>query len=169
MKMAATVTATASAAPTMSARRPGNTPRRRARSSSREGGVGSSATSGRGADFIIEATGNPDALGESLGLLSTEGVAIIASWYGTKQVTLPLGAEFHRRRLEIRSSQVSTIGRRAAGWDRDRRRAEAQALLAELPLSSLASHTFPFERAPEAYAALDRGDDGVVHVALAYS
>jgi 2-desacetyl-2-hydroxyethyl bacteriochlorophyllide A dehydrogenase len=127
------------------------------------------ATGGRGADFVIEASGNPEALGEVLGLLSTEGVAIVASWYGTKQVTLPLGAEFHRRRLEIRSSQVSTIGRRAAGWDRQRRRAEAQALLAELPLSSLASHTFPFERAPEAYAALDRGDDGVVHVALAYS
>jgi 2-desacetyl-2-hydroxyethyl bacteriochlorophyllide A dehydrogenase len=127
------------------------------------------ATGGRGADFIVEATGNPDVLGESLGLLSAEGVAIVASWYGTKQVTLPLGAEFHRRRLEIRSSQVSTIGHRAAGWDRQRRRAEAQALLAELPLSSLASHTFPFERAPEAYAALDRGDDGVVHVALAYS
>jgi 2-desacetyl-2-hydroxyethyl bacteriochlorophyllide A dehydrogenase len=127
------------------------------------------ATGGRGADFIVEATGNPDALGAVLGLLSTEGVAIVASWYGTKQVTLPLGAEFHRRRLEIRSSQVSTIGRRAAGWDRQRRRGEAQALLAELPLSFLASHTFPFERAPEAYATLDRGDEGVVHVALAYS
>jgi 2-desacetyl-2-hydroxyethyl bacteriochlorophyllide A dehydrogenase len=127
------------------------------------------ATGGRGADFIVEATGNPDALGEVLGLLTTEGVAIVASWYGTKRVTLPLGAEFHRRRLEIRSSQVSTIGRRAAGWDRRRRRAAAQALLAELPLSFLASHTFPFERAPEAYATLDRGDEGVVHVALAYS
>jgi 2-desacetyl-2-hydroxyethyl bacteriochlorophyllide A dehydrogenase len=126
-------------------------------------------TRGRGADFIVEATGNPDALGESLGLLATEGVAIVASWYGTKQVTLPLGAEFHRRRLEIRSSQVSTIGRRAAGWDRQRRRAEAQDLLADLPLSFLASHTFPFERAPEAYATLDRGDEGVVHVALTYS
>jgi 2-desacetyl-2-hydroxyethyl bacteriochlorophyllide A dehydrogenase len=132
-------------------------------------GAVSAATGGRGADFVIEATGSPDALGDSLGLLATEGVAIVASWYGTKQVTLPLGAEFHRRRLEIRSSQVSTIGRRAAGWDRQRRRVEAQALLAELPLSFLASHTFPFERAPEAYAALDRGDDGVVHVALAYS
>jgi 2-desacetyl-2-hydroxyethyl bacteriochlorophyllide A dehydrogenase len=127
------------------------------------------ATGGRGADFVIEASGNPEVLGEVLGLLTTEGVAIVASWYGTKQVTLPLGAEFHRRRLEIRSSQVSTIGRRAAGWDRQRRRVEARSLLAELPLSFLASHTFPFERAPEAYATLDRGDEGVVHVALAYS
>jgi 2-desacetyl-2-hydroxyethyl bacteriochlorophyllide A dehydrogenase len=127
------------------------------------------ATRGRGADVIVEATGNPEALGESLGLLSVEGVAIVASWYGTKPVTLPLGAEFHRRRLEIRSSQVSTIGGRAVRWDRRRRLQTTQALLAELPLSLLASHTFPFERAQEAYAALDRGDDGVVHVALAYT
>ncbi len=127
------------------------------------------ATRGRGADYIVEATGNPEALGESLGLLSTEGVAIVASWYGTKPVTLPLGTDFHRKRLEIRSSQVSTIGGRAARWDRLRRLETTLALLAELPLSALASHTFPFERAPEAYAALDRGDEGVVHVALEYS
>jgi hypothetical protein len=36
-------------------------------------------------------------------------------------------------------------------------------------LSFLSSHTFPLERAAEAYAAIDRGDDGVVHIALAYS
>ncbi|HEV3478991.1 MAG TPA: zinc-binding alcohol dehydrogenase [Gaiellaceae bacterium] len=126
------------------------------------------ATRGRGADYIVEATGNPEALGTSLGLLATEGVAIVASWYGAKPVTLPLGADFHRRRLEVRSSQVSTIGGRAVRWNRQRRLEEAQALLAELPLSALASHTFPLERVREAYAALDRGDDGVVHVALAY-
>jgi 2-desacetyl-2-hydroxyethyl bacteriochlorophyllide A dehydrogenase len=127
------------------------------------------ATRGRGVDFVVEATGNPDALGQSLGLLSMEGVAIVVSWYGTKPVTLPLGGDFHRRRLEIRSSQVSTIGHRAARWDRRRRLETTQALLSELPLSLLASHTFPLERAPEAYAAIDRADDGVLHVALAYS
>jgi 2-desacetyl-2-hydroxyethyl bacteriochlorophyllide A dehydrogenase len=133
------------------------------------GGAVGAATRGGGADFVVEATGNPEALGESLALLSTEGVAIVASWYGLKPVTLPLGADFHRRRLEIRSSQVSTIGRRAVRWDRRRRLEATQGLLAELPLADLASHTFPFERAPEAYAAVDRGDVGVVHVALAHS
>jgi 2-desacetyl-2-hydroxyethyl bacteriochlorophyllide A dehydrogenase len=127
------------------------------------------ATGERGADVLIEATGNPDALGESLGLLAPEGVAIVASWYGAKPVTLPLGAEFHRRRLEIRSSQVSTIGGRAMRWDRHRRLETTRALLPDLPLALLSSHTFQFERAREAYAALDRADDGVVHVALSYS
>jgi 2-desacetyl-2-hydroxyethyl bacteriochlorophyllide A dehydrogenase len=127
------------------------------------------ATDKRGADVLVEATGDPDALGESLGVLSPEGVAIVASWYGAKPVTLPLGAEFHRRRLEIRSSQVSTVGGRAVRWDRRRRLETTRALLTELPLSLLSSHTFPFEGARDAYAALDRADDGIVHVALSYS
>ncbi len=127
------------------------------------------ASRGRGADVLVEATGNPGVLGESLGLLAPEGVALVASWYGAKPVTLPLGGDFHRRRLEIRSSQVSTLGSRAGRWDRRRRLETARALLDELPVSLLASHTFPFERAPEAYAALDREDDGLLHVALAYS
>jgi 2-desacetyl-2-hydroxyethyl bacteriochlorophyllide A dehydrogenase len=126
------------------------------------------ATGERGADVIVEATGNPYALGESLGLLAMEGVAIVASWYGAKPVTLPLGADFHRRRLELRSSQVSTVGGRAVRWDRRRRIETTRVLLEELPLSVLASHTFPLERVRDAYAALDREDD-VVHAALSYS
>jgi 2-desacetyl-2-hydroxyethyl bacteriochlorophyllide A dehydrogenase len=127
------------------------------------------ATGGRGADFVIDVAGSPEALAASLAHLATEGVAIVASWYGAKPVSLPLGGDFHRRRLELRSSQVSTIGGRAVRWDRRRRLEATLTLLEELPLSALASHTFAFERAPEAYAAIDRGDDGLVHVALAYS
>jgi len=126
-------------------------------------------SSGRGADLVVEATGNPTVLAESLALLGTEGVALVASWYGTKPVTLPLGGDFHRRRLELRSSQVSALGSRAGRWDRKRRLETTKRLLDELPLSELASHTFPFEHAAEAYAALDRADDGLVHVALAYA
>lgn len=127
------------------------------------------ATRGRGADVLVEATGSPDALGPALALLAHEGVAVVASWYGSKPVTLPLGHEFHRRRLELRSSQVSTIGSRAGRWDRTRRLETTRELLSVLPLSTLSSHTFPFERAPEAYAAVDRADPELVHAALAYS
>jgi 2-desacetyl-2-hydroxyethyl bacteriochlorophyllide A dehydrogenase len=127
------------------------------------------ASSGRGADVLVEATGNPDVLSESLGLLAREGVALVASWYGAKPVTLPLGGDFHRRRLELRSTQVSTLGHRAGRWDRQRRLELTRDLLGVLPVSALATHTLPFERASEAYAALDRADDGLVHVALAYA
>jgi 2-desacetyl-2-hydroxyethyl bacteriochlorophyllide A dehydrogenase len=126
-------------------------------------------TRGRGSDLVVEASGSPDALREALSLLAHEGTALVCSWYGTKMVALPLGAEFHRRRLTIRSSQVSTIPARLAGrWDRERRRAAARALLEELPLDALATHEFPFEGAAEAYAAVARPEPGLIHATLRY-
>jgi hypothetical protein len=42
------------------------------------------------------------------------------------------------------------------------------AVCRELPLSALATHAFPFERAAEAHACADRKDDGLIHAALRY-
>ena len=127
------------------------------------------ATGGRGVSLLVEATGSPAVLAESLRLLAHEGTALVCSWYGTKTVPLPLGREFHRRRLVIRSSQVSTIPSGLAGrWDRRRRLEAARELLSELPLSALTTHEFPFEKAADAYAALARGEPGLLHAALRY-
>jgi 2-desacetyl-2-hydroxyethyl bacteriochlorophyllide A dehydrogenase len=126
-------------------------------------------TRGRGADLVVEASGNPQALASSLGLLAHEGTVLVCSWYGTKPASLPLGAAFHRRRLALRSSQVSTLpAAMTARWDRGRRAEVAWGLARELPLAVLASHDFPFERAADAYARLDRKQDGVIHAALHY-
>jgi 2-desacetyl-2-hydroxyethyl bacteriochlorophyllide A dehydrogenase len=126
-------------------------------------------TEGHGIPLLIEASGNPDALADSLHLLAPEGTALVCSWYGTRTSALPLGAEFHRRRLVIRSTQVSTIPSHLAGrWDRDRRRQAARRLLEELPLDLLPTREFPFERAADAYAALAAGDPDLVHAVLRY-
>jgi len=126
-------------------------------------------TSGAGVPLVVDASGSPSALPAALELLAHEGEALVCSWYGTKEVRLPLGGAFHRRRLQIRSTQVSTIPSRLAGWwDLPRRRRAATRLMTELPLKLLATHEVPFERAPSAFAALDRGDDGVMHVALRF-
>lgn len=128
------------------------------------------ATGGRGARMLVEASGNPSALVDALPLLAHEGVALVVSWYGTKPVSLPLGAEFHRRRLQLRSSQVSTIpSGLAARWDVSRRRDEAVALLGRLPVELLATHDFEFERAADAYDALDRGLPELIHATLRYA
>jgi threonine dehydrogenase-like Zn-dependent dehydrogenase len=123
----------------------------------------------RGVPLVVELSGSPAALGPALDLLAHEGTALVGSWYGRRPVELPLGGAFHRRRLTIRSSQVSTIPAALAGrWDVGRRRHEAVALLGELPLAALATTEFAFEDAAAAYAALDEGAPGVVHVALRY-
>jgi 2-desacetyl-2-hydroxyethyl bacteriochlorophyllide A dehydrogenase len=124
---------------------------------------------GRGADLVVDASGNPRALASSLGLLAHEGTVLVCSWYGTKPVPLPLGADFHRRRLALRSTQVSTLpAALTARWDRRRRTELAWSLARELPLSVLATHEFPLERAAEAYACADRKDGGLIHAALLY-
>jgi threonine dehydrogenase-like Zn-dependent dehydrogenase len=124
---------------------------------------------GAGVPLVVEASGSPDAIPLGLDLLAPEGEVLVASWYGSKEVPLPLGGAFHRRRLRIRSTQVSTIpSALAARWDVARRRRTAAGLMAELPLKLLASHDVPFERAAEAYAALDRGEPCVLHVGLRY-
>ena len=126
-------------------------------------------TGGRGADLVVEASGNPQALASSLGWLAHEGTVLVCSWYGTRPASLPLGAAFHRRRLALRSTQVSTLpAALTARWDRGRRAALAWRLARELPLRAVATHEFPFERAAEAYARVDRKEDGLIHATLRY-
>jgi threonine dehydrogenase-like Zn-dependent dehydrogenase len=120
--------------------------------------------------LVVEASGNPRALTDALELLAHEGTAVVASWYGTKPVTLPLGGAFHRRRLTLRSTQVSTIPTALRDrWSIERRRAVSVELLRSLPLRGLATHTFSINEAANAFAALDGGDAGLIHAALGYS
>ncbi len=119
--------------------------------------------------LVIDASGNPDAPATALDMLSHEGTLLIASWFGTKPVVLPLGGAFHRRRLNIRSTQVSTVPARLSGtWTRSRRRREAVELLAELPLTQLCTHVFAFSHAAEAFRAVDEGQPGLMHAVLDY-
>lgn len=119
--------------------------------------------------LAIECSGNPAALACLLDALAHEGTALVASWYGTKPVMLPLGGSFHRRRLTIRSTQVSTIPAAMSGrWTHRRRMAHALDLARSLPLSDLATDTLPFDEAAEGYRRLDSGDPRVMHVAFGY-
>jgi threonine dehydrogenase-like Zn-dependent dehydrogenase len=119
--------------------------------------------------LVIDASGNPDAPAMALNMLAHEGTLLVASWFGTKPVVLPLGGAFHRRRLIIRSTQVSTIPARLSGtWTRSRRRREAVGLLNELPLAQLCTHVFPFGQAAEAFRAVDQGKPGLMHAVLDY-
>jgi 2-desacetyl-2-hydroxyethyl bacteriochlorophyllide A dehydrogenase len=127
------------------------------------------ATGGRGVSRVIEVSGRPEALTQGLQTLAHEGLLVAGSWYGDKSLSVHLGTHFHRRRLTIRSSQVSTIPRRLQDrWSIPQRRAVALSLLKELPVDRLATHTFPFEDAPDIYQAVERGVEDVIHVALRY-
>jgi threonine dehydrogenase-like Zn-dependent dehydrogenase len=119
--------------------------------------------------LVIDASGNPDAPAMALSMLAHEGSLLIASWFGTKPVVLPLGGAFHRRRLSIRSTQVSTLPARLSGtWTLSRRRRETAELLTELPLAELCTHVFAFGQAADAFRAVDEGIPGLMHAVLDY-
>ena len=119
--------------------------------------------------LVIDASGNTEAPARALDILAHEGTLLIASWFGSKPVQLPLGGVFHRRRLTIRSTQVSTIpARMSATWTVARRRAETAALLPELPLGELCTHVFPFTNAADAFRAVDENAPGLMHAVLDY-
>jgi hypothetical protein len=93
----------------------------------------------------------------------------VASWYGTKPVTLTLGGHFHRGRVRLRSSQVGRLAPELGGrWDHARRLAAAVALLPALRLAPLVTYRLPFARAPELYPRLDEHPDEVVQALFTY-
>jgi NADPH:quinone reductase-like Zn-dependent oxidoreductase len=71
-------------------------------------------------DLVIHASATSAGLTRSLELLAYEGTVVELSWYGDKQVSVPLGEFFHSRRLTVRGSQVGGIvpGRRRTYADR---------------------------------------------------
>ena len=126
-------------------------------------------TGGRGVDVAIEASGSPAALQSCVDTAAFGGTVVVASWYGSREVRVTLGGAFHRRRLRLVSSQVSTLDAALSPrWSRDRRTDVVRELLAELPLDGLISHRIPFTAAASAYELLERSPEECLQVVLDY-
>ena len=113
------------------------------------------------ADLVIHASGSPTGLALGLRLAGFEAAVLELSWYGTREVPLPLGESFHRRRLTLRSSQVGSIATaQRARWDHRRRLGLALSLLADPALDLLITGEDAFDDLPEvqAHLAQDPGD-----------
>ncbi len=124
-------------------------------------------TGGRGPDAAVNCSGSEAGLQLGLDTLCFEGTLVEASWYGSRRVSLELGAAFHRRRLRLVASQVSRVAA-ALGprWDKRRRLELALALLPALDPSGWITHRFKLERAQEAFELLDRHPEQVLQVVL---
>ena len=126
-------------------------------------------TGGRGADVVVETSGSGAALQSAIDIVATEGMVVVASWYGTKPVTLALGGHFHRGRVRLRSSQVGRSNPELAPrWDNARRMDTVLSLLGRLELGQLITHRIPFESASEAYTLLDERPGEALQVIFTY-
>lgn len=124
---------------------------------------------GSRADLSYEVSGNPDALDDAIATTGYDGRVIVGSWYGTRESTLALGGRFHRDRIAVRSSQVSTIEPTHRGrWDRSRRHDVAWEWLRRLDVESLLTHEFPLEDAADAYRLLEQRPEETLQVLLTY-
>lgn len=84
------------------------------------------------ADRVVHTSATQAGLNHALTLVATNGVILEMSWFGKTPVSLPLGQDFHARRLTLRSSQVGQVPpHRASQWTTDRRLNLALSLLAE--------------------------------------
>jgi threonine dehydrogenase-like Zn-dependent dehydrogenase len=114
------------------------------------------ATGGR--DLVVHASATAAGLQQSLGLLRDEGTVLELSWFGDREVALPLGGAFHSRRLTVRASQVGVVApaRRGSRTTRDRLEL-ALDVLRDPAFDALLTGSSAFEDLPEVMARLVDG------------
>jgi threonine dehydrogenase-like Zn-dependent dehydrogenase len=126
-------------------------------------------TDNRGADTVIEVSGAAPALHEAIRTAGYNGTVIAISWYGDTFESLSLSGEFHHNRTRVISSQVAGISPELGPlWSIERRKTLATALLTDLDLEPLLTHTFSIERAAEAYALVNAQPPDLVQCLLSY-
>lgn len=120
-------------------------------------------------DLTFELTGSPSALDDAIALTSFSGRIVIGSWYGEKRAPIDLGSAFHRSRIKLISSQVSTIAPELSGrWDKQRRFGVAWDALGRIQPQKWITHRFPIEEAHKAYQLLDENPQETIQVVFDY-
>ena len=130
----------------------------------------SSAYRQRKFDLTFELSGNPAALNDALALTAFSGRIVIGSWYGEKLAEIDLGGAFHRSRIKLISSQVSTIAPELSGrWDKARRFEVAWQALERIKPEKWITHRFSIDQAEKAYRLLDENPQETIQILVTYS
>lgn len=125
----------------------------------------SSAVDANDFDLAFELTGQPAALNEAIARTGFAGRIVIGSWYGSKRCNIELGGTFHRSRIRLLSSQVSTLQPEHSGrWSHQRRISTAWSMLEHTDVAALITHIVPIEQAAYAYDLLDNQAEGVIQI-----
>jgi 2-desacetyl-2-hydroxyethyl bacteriochlorophyllide A dehydrogenase len=120
-------------------------------------------------DLTFELSGSPSALNDAVALTTFSGRIIVGSWYGEKQAPIDLGRTFHRSRIKLISSQVSTIAPELSGrWDKARRFRVAWEALKRIQPQKWITQRFPIEAADKAYKLLDENPQETIQVLFDY-
>lgn len=120
-------------------------------------------------DATFELSGSPAALNSAIEHTAYSGRIIIGSWYGKKSAAIDLGGTFHRSRIRLVSSQVSTISPELSGrWDKERRFSLAWKALEWVQPEKWITHHMRLEEAGKAYQLLSQHPGQALQVAFEY-
>ncbi|HUE99302.1 MAG TPA: hypothetical protein VMN99_08595 [Anaerolineales bacterium] len=123
----------------------------------------------QGADLAFELSGNPDGLNDAVALTMFSGRIVIGSWYGEKPAPIDLGGKFHRSRIKLISSQVSSISPElSARWDKPRRFDAAWKAMEQIKPEKWITHRFAIEQAEKAYQVLDENPQDAIQILFTY-
>jgi len=118
-----------------------------------------------GFDLVYELSGNPHTLNDAIAVTRFSGRVVIGSWYGNKRAEVDLGGAFHRSRIRLISSQVSTIAPElSARWDKSRRFNVAFDALARIQPQKWVTHRYPLDQAQTAYRLLDENPHEAIQI-----
>ena len=124
-----------------------------------------------GVDLCYELTGDPSVMNTAIQSTGYRGRIVVGSWYGTKQSDLALGGRFHRSRIQIQSSQVSSIDPGLRGrWSKGRRMQEVIRILEGRNVTqALGAETYSITKAPTIYERLSTQADRLLQPIFSYS
>ena len=117
-------------------------------------------------DIVFHCSASQEGLERSLQLAGDEGDVIEMSWYANREVTLPLGEDFHARRLSIRASQVGVVARARRHRRTNADRLDlAVSLLTDPVFDAFVTGSSPFTELPDIVQELADGTlDALCHV-----
>jgi len=100
-------------------------------------------------DLVFHTSGRAEGASLALTLGATDTTVVELSWFGDGEVPLPLGRDFHVRRLTVRGSQVGTVSPNARARFTHRARLElALSLLTDARLDCLIDAETRFDDLP---------------------
>ena len=120
-------------------------------------------------DLTFELSGRPATLNDALAVTAFDGRIIIGSWYGEKHAEINLGGDFHRSRIKLISSQVSTIAPELSGrWNKSRRFEVTWKALESIQPAEWITHRFSLMQAADAYRLLDENPQEAIQAIFVY-
>jgi len=120
-------------------------------------------------DLTYELTGSPAALNDAISVTGFDGRIVIGSWYGQKRAPIDLGGYFHRSRIRLISSQVSTLAPHLSGrWDKARRFDVAWEMIRKVNPEQWITQRYPFDQVGNAYQLVDQNPQNTIQTILEY-